>query len=280
MDHRIATAGYAMNSANAHTAETATAANTAGSATTVVDGSITASKLAAGSITADKIPDGAVNSGALATGTLSTWQSLAAETAHAEPNTKYLMPESGSGVLTLPANPPVGSTVQISGRGVVRANSDQLIGGLWFSTSEDFNAAQVLVSEDGKTIVGYQATPPSKIRIIRTTVSGWIEYNTPSDSGGNGADAGIAMSGDATKLFGSFKYTNSPNSALFLSQNSGQTWQQITLPAELADLTTFWCVACSSDCTVLYAFGRSSSGVDRLIKSNTVFIYPAETPSL
>jgi hypothetical protein len=266
-----------MNSANAHTADAAT---TAGVATTVVDGSITASKLATGSITTDKIPDGAVNSGALATGTLSTWQTLSGETALAEPNTKYLMPESGSGVLTLPANPPVGTTVQVSGQGAIRANSGQLIGGLWFSTSEDFNAEQILVSEDGKTIIGYQATPTSKIRIIRSTVAGWIEYNTPSDSGGFGTGIGITMSGDATKLFGSFRYSNSSNEALFFSQNSGQTWQQITLPAEFADLTAFWYVACSSDCTVLYAIGRSSSGVDRLIKSNTVYIYPAETRSL
>ncbi len=254
-DQRIATVGYAMKSKNAGTADlaqnavTASNAQNAAIASTVADGAITSAKIAANSITAEKIATGVVGSTALAAGSVSSWQVLGSNPVTATPNTKYLMPQDGSGILTLPANPPTGTTIEVSGQGTVLANSNQLISGVWaeagmgFRNSDWEGPSQVFVSDDGRTVVGYvdakTSNPgppvqenPARVRILRANTPGYVEFPVPSSStGGSGSvpsGSQIVMSGDTSKFFGYF--TTDAGIRLHKSENGGQSWQQIDLP--------------------------------------------------
>jgi len=263
-DHRLASVAYAMKSQGADTAHT------------VIDGAITADKIAANAITVDKIQPGAIGSESLAVGSVSGWQVVGSEPATAEPNRRYLMPQEGMGILTLPANPPLGTSISVTGGGTVLANTGQIISGVWCEVGKGFGASewegpsQVLVSDDGRTVVGYvdrkfyhPGPPveehPARIRILRAGVASYMEHQVPANSNG---DAGpvptgsqIIMSGDAQKFFGYFMSDAGPK--LYKSDNAGLSWQEINLPldqlfGEGAPNPNFEGIAGSKDLTTIY----------------------------
>jgi hypothetical protein len=297
-DQRIATVGYAMksqnsdNAANALNANNAANAQSAAIAATVMDGSITAAKLASHSITPEKISPGSIGSQALAAGAVASWQVLGSNPITAAPNTKYLMPEDGSGVLTLPANPPVGTTIEISGRGSVLANTDQLISGIWSVKSTDFMLRQLLTSDDGRTIVAYNPdgqqiggpTPtniPARLRIWRAGSTAPTDYAVPTDGPGNaGPSSRVAMSADATKFIGYFWNSNSVP-ALYKTASISAGWQPVSLPEALTNLSEFRSVSCSSDASSAYVVGRdNSTWTFKIIKSTNFGETWAETAAL
>jgi hypothetical protein len=275
-DQRIATVAYAMKSKNAGTADlaqnalNASNAQSASIASTVADGSITAAKIASSSITPEKLAPGSITSQALAAGTVASWQVLGSNPITAAPNTKYLMPEDGSGVLTLPATPPIGTTIEISGQGTVLANSNQLISGVWSVKSSDFTIRQLLASDDGRTIIAYNPefqttggpTPtniPARLRIWRAGAIGATDHVVPTDGPGNaGPLSRVAMSADATKFIGCFWNSNSVPQ-IYRSENIAAGWQPVSLPEALTNLSEFRNVSCSSDASRVYLLGRDNS---------------------
>jgi hypothetical protein len=266
-DQRIAAVGYAMKSTSAD------------SATTVADGSITTAKLADNSITVDKVAPELIDAVLPAEGAVSGYSVLPLGPTVAEPNTKYLMPENGAGILTLPTNPPIGAAIQISGQGTVFANSNQLIGGLWFKadTSRPGQYWQHFVSGDGRTIVSFNpmlqtsgpTNFPSRIRVLKIDGSAPQDFSTPTNSYGDSGPMGrLAISADAQTLFGSFAVADHNTYALHVSTNGAASWEPITLPNSLTNFTRFVSLACSSDGQTLYALAHDPSiSTYKVIKS-------------
>jgi hypothetical protein len=271
-DQRIATVGYAMKSKNAGTAALAENAVNASNAQnaeiayTVADGAITSAKIAANSITAEKLAAGVVGSTALAAGSVSGWQVLGSNPVTAAPNTKYLMPEDGSGILTLPATPSPGATILVSGRGKIRGNTNQLISGLWMTAGTNFAANQLLVSEDGRAVLAYNSTA-GILRVIRAGAAAAVDYPVPTSTNpvAGGTLSRISMSGDASRLLGFFQSSDSSTQGLYVSANYGESWNKVTLPDAMTNLTQFNSVASSSDGNTLYAVGADGGTMSNTI---------------
>lgn len=284
-DQRIATVGYAMKSQNAANAENAlNAANaiTAQNATiasTVENGAITTAKLADNSITVDKVAPELFDAVLPAEGSVSGYSVLSSGSTTAQPNTKYLMPEDGTGVLTLPANPPIGTTIQVSGQGTIFANTNQLIGGLWFKTdtSRPGQYWQHFVSGDGRTVVSFNpmlqsigsTNFPSRVRIFKIDGSVPQDFSTPTNSYGDSGPMGqLAVSADAQTLVGSFAVADHNTYVLHVSTNGAGSWEPIALPDSLTNFTRFGSLACSSDGRTLYALAHDPSiSTNKVIKS-------------
>jgi hypothetical protein len=247
-----------------------------------INGTLQASSLAPGSVTPQ----------AMATGAVSSWQVIAGTSSiTAQPNTKYLMPESGSGVLAAPTTPSAGQTIVAAGQGRIEVTAGQMISGLWFSPPLSLRPDALFVSDNGNIVTVYSSPTPymggpspmptgetGKFTILRIDNSSQTEVAAPPASANvppmPNTLVPLAVSGTGDKIMGAFGMPGAMDMGgdlgLYLWQATNSQWQQIAPTNELAQLERIEALAASSDFRRIYVLGRlnweAGSG-DRLLRS-------------
>ena len=226
-DQRLAAVGYAIM---------------AGSAQTVPDGSITASKIAPGAVGTAQLAPGAA-------GTFN-FQVAGATNVQALQNCGYVFTNAGANELHLPANPAIGDRVRLlanSGGFAIVANSGQSImdppsfgwsprgpaGNNWFSLAS---------SSDGSKLVAAASSD-----YIYTSTNYWVTWMQQTNTGRHSWSS-VASSSDG-KLVAAAAGYDFQKDYIYTSTNYGVTWVQQTN----AGSRNWMSVASSSDGSALVA---------------------------